>query len=311
MGERMRFIKAQTSLLAIFACVLWASAFVGIKIGLPYTTPLNFAGIRFVLSGLMILPFTGGLRMFFTNILKNWRIVVLISLLQSFLQYALFYLGINMVPASLAAIIIGAQPLFIAFIAHFMMPGDTLNQKKIIIYLIGFAGIILVSIGRHKFSISEEARLTGIVFLILVNIIAGFSNVFVARDGRNIPALALSSSTLLIGGALLFLVSIPLEGFTSLNQPAPYYFSLAWLSFLSATAISIWFVLLKRPGVKVSDLNFWKFLIPLLGAVMAWIILPGEKINVFAVLGMIIIAGSLILLNIYKRRHNAVIGRNT
>ncbi|MCB8999450.1 MAG: DMT family transporter [Bacteroidales bacterium] len=301
----MNIFRNSTSIPAIFTCLLWASAFVGIKIGLPYTTPLNFAGLRFFISGLLILPFAGSLSLYFSTLRKHWKIVAVISLLQSFLQYALFYLGINLVPASLAAIIIGAQPLFIAYVAHFLMPGDTLNWKKILIYMLGLTGIVLVSLGRHNFSISGDVKLIGILFLVMVNIIAGFANVFVAKDGTKIPALALSSSSMLFGGILLYLVSLPLEGFTSLYQPLPYYLSLFYLSVLSAVAISIWFILLKRPGVKVSDLNFWKFLIPIVGAVLSWIILPGEKINIFAFIGMITTAGSLVLLNIHKRRNAA------
>jgi len=265
---------------------------------------MNFAGVRFIISGLLILPFTGGIRVYFATIGKHWKIVVLISLLQTFLQYALFYHGIDLVPASLAAIIIGAQPLFIAFVTHFMMPADSLSWKKLLIYFFGISGVVLVSFGRHEFSITEEVKVTGIVLLVLVNIIAGFSNVFVSKDGKKIPALVLSSSSLLIGGTLLFLISIPLEGLTSFQQPLTYYLSLAWLSILSAIAISIWFVLLKRPGVKVSELNFWKFIIPLAGAVMAWLILPDEKINFYAVSGMIMIAASLVLLHINKRRNS-------
>jgi drug/metabolite transporter (DMT)-like permease len=290
-----------TSIPAIIACLLWASAFVGIKIGLPYTTPLNFAGVRFVFAGLIILPFTGGLKNYFVSVKSHWKIVVLIALLQTTFQYAVFYKGLQLVPASLAAIIIGAQPLFIAFVAHFLIPGDTLNFKKLLIYLLGLSGIVLVSLGRQKFIANGDVKLLGILLLIMVNFLAGFSNVFVARDGAKMPALILSSSSLILGGVLLFVVSVPIEGLTSIYQPAKYYFSLAWLSFLSASAISIWFTLLKRPDVKVSDLNFWKFLIPLAGAVLAWMVLPGEKINVYAFLGMLIIAASLILLNIYKR----------
>lgn len=263
---------------------------------------MNFAGARFFISGILIFPFTGGFKVFSREIRKHWKIVLLITLLQTFLQYSLFYNGISRVPASLAAIIIGAQPLFIAFVAHFLMPGDKMNGKKLLIYMLGLTGIVLVTLGRNNFSIKEDAKFIGIILLILVNIIAGFSNVFVARDGRKIPALVLSSSTMLFGGMLLYLVSLPFEGFTSFHQPAPYYLSLIYLSMLSAVAISIWFVLLKRTGVKVSDLNFWKFLVPLLGAILAWMILPGERINFYAVLGMAIIAGSLVLLNIYKRK---------
>jgi hypothetical protein len=61
-------------------------------------------------------------------------------------------------------------------------------------------------------------------------------------------------------------------------------------------------VLLKRPGVKVSDLNFWKFLIPVAGAILSWIIFSDEKPGLVPIIGMFITAVSLILLNIYNRR---------
>ncbi|MBE0653659.1 MAG: hypothetical protein IH594_07660, partial [Bacteroidales bacterium] len=99
-----------------------------------------------------------------------------------------------------------------------------------------------------------------------------------------------------------FLFSIPIEGFVFELKPAIYYGALAWLSFLSAAAISIWYGLLKRPGVKVSDLNFWKFLIPVTGAMLAWLVIPGEQPSLIAIAGMSVTALSLVLLNIHRRR---------
>ncbi len=298
----MRILFSNTTFLAIVACMLWSSAFVGIKLGIDYTTPLHFAGVRFFISGLMILPFTGGLKKHWLVFRKNARFIVKIAFLNTFLQYTLFYTGLNMVPAALAAIVIGAGPLFIAMMAHFMMPGDRMTRTKSAIFLLGFLGIILVSFGRNKFSETAEVALLGIVILLGVNIASGLGNVFVARDAGDIPPFILSSSSMIIGGAALFLFSIPLEGYDPGGKPPVYYGALAWLSFLSAAAFSIWFTLLKRPGVRVSNLNFWKFLIPVSGAILAWIILPGEHPTWIAVMGMLIIAFSLIGLNIYKRR---------
>ena len=303
---QLKSSNLNTAILAIIACLLWSTAFVGIKIGLPFTTPLQFAGIRFFISGLMILPFTGGLIFYWKSVKANLKIVFTISLLNTFLQYSMFYIGLNMVPAALAAIIIGASPLFVALVTHFMMPGDKMSLKKLFIFFIGFGGIILVSLGRNNFSEIATISILGVILLIGVNITSGFGNVFVAKDGEKLPPLVLSASTMLIGGACLYLVSIPIEGIHPSVKPFEYYAALIWLSLLSAIAISIWFILLKRPGVKVSDLNFWKFLIPLVGAILAWIILPDEKPGWIAITGMIIIAVSLILLNIYKRRTSSV-----
>jgi drug/metabolite transporter (DMT)-like permease len=302
----LRKIILSTSFLAIIACLLWASAFVGIKLGLPYSSPLQFAGIRFFISGLMILPFAGPYKKYIQVLRKHIKLVLIVGVMNNFIQYAAFYLGLSMVPAALGAIIIGAAPLFVAMAAHFYMPDDKMNLSKLMIFILGIGGIVLVSIGRNNFSTVAEASLIGILLLIFVNIVSGIGNVIVAKTkDDNIPPLVLSSSAMTLGGSLLFIISIPIEGYQGNPKPLEYYVSLLWLSFLSAAAVSIWFILLKRKSVKVSDLNFWKFLIPVAGAVLAWLILPDEKPSLVAILGMTVIALSLILLNIFKKRNSA------
>jgi len=300
----MKSYLFHTTFLAIVACLLWSSAFAGIKIGLPYITPLQFAGIRFFISGLLILPFTLKWKNYWYFVRNNFSVILTVALLNNLIHYALFYIGLSMVPAALAAIVIGSGPLFIALVAHFYMPDDKLTFKKLAIFLVGFGGIALVSLGRNDFSSVGNISITGVLLLLLVNLISGFGNVIVARDKQNIPPLVFSSSMMIIGGGGLFLISIPIEGWNFGPKPFEFYAALAWLSFLSAAAISIWFTLLKRPGVKVSNLNFWKFLIPVSGAILAWTLLPEEKPGLVAIIGMIIIASALVMLNIYRRRHS-------
>jgi drug/metabolite transporter (DMT)-like permease len=286
-----------TVFLAIIACLLWSSAFAVIKIGLQYTTPLQFAGLRFTLAGLMVLPLTGSLRTAVQYIRNNFRLIVLIAFLQTFVQYALFYSGLNMVPGALGAIIIGSGPLFVSLTAHFLMPNDRLTLPKLGVIFMGIIGIALVSLSNASDKGTGNLIFIGIILLFLTNINAGFTNVIIARDARHIPPLIISSSALIIGGAMLFLVSIPVEGLTFNHPPAPYYFSLVWLSFLSATALSIWFSLLQRKSVKVSDLNIWKFIIPVFGAILSWLVVPNESPDMVSVAGIAITAFALILFN--------------
>jgi len=286
-----------TVFLAIIACLLWASAFAVIKIGLKYTTPLQFAGIRFTLAGLIVFPLIGSYRKAFQYITNNFRLILLISFLQTFVQYTLFYSGLNMVPGALGAIIIGSGPLFIALTAHFFMPGDRLTLPKLGIIFMGIVGIGMVSLSKATGGTTSNLILIGILLLFLTNINAGFTNVVIARDANHIPPFILSSSSLIIGGIMLFLISIPIEGFTFSNKPTTYYLSLTWLSFLSAAAYSIWFLLLQRKGVKVSELNIWKFIIPVFGAILSWLLIPGESPDLISIAGISITAVALVLFN--------------
>lgn len=291
-----------TIFLAILACWLWSTAFVGVKIGLEFHTPFQFAGIRFFIAGVIIFIYFGHPRRYFAEIKANWKFVGAVSLVQVFIQYALFYTGLNMVPSALAAMIVGSSPLFIAIVAHFAFGNDRMTALKTGSILIGVAGIAIITLGRTKVEFKGELEFLGVGLLLVNNIVSGYSNVLVAKHSKHISAAVLSSVSLMVGGLMLFVVSIPLEGLDFGPFPAKYYYSLAWLSFLSAAAITIWFGLLKRPGVKVSNLNVWKFLIPVSGAALSWIILDDEKADMVSILGMGVIALSLLSLNYANRK---------
>lgn len=244
---------------------------------------------------------------YFRIVKRNLKMIFLFAFLQTFLQYTMFYTGINMIPGAVAAIVIGSQPLFIALVAHFLMPGDRLTVWKSLVILIGILGVVLVSFGKDPHSVTGKVALLGILLMLAINVLSGFTNVLVATEKGKIPPLVISSASMMIGGCALYLFSIPIEGIHIESKPLPYYVSLGWLSMLSAVAISVWITLLKRPGIIVSDLNLWKFLIPVFGAILSWMILPGEKPGPITLVGMLIIAMSLVIMSLVQRKNHAII----
>ncbi len=303
----MKNIFTQTYFLAIIACLLWSTAFVGIKIGLQYTTPLQFAGIRFFIAGFLILPLAKNLKSIVRSV-KQYPIQFLrVSFFQTIVLYSLFNTGISKVPGAIAAIIIGSQPLFAALISNFMLKNDKMNTKKLITISMGIIGIVLIAYNRAWNNENGIQQLWGIIILMLANISSGIGNVYVSKLKGMVPPAVLSSTQMSFGGLVIFILSFFIEGpFKGFDQPLPYFLSLGWLSFLSASAFTIWFFLLQRPNVKVSDLNIWKFIIPIFGAVLSWIIIPNEKPEVVPIIGMIIIGSSLIMYSIINKKSNKI-----
>lgn len=298
----MKNIFKSTTFLAIVATWLWSTAFVGVKIGLKYHTPLQFAGVRFLISGILICFLIGNFRSFFREIQVHWKFIIWVAIVQVFMQYALFYSGLDLVPGALGAMIIGSSPLFVAIVAHFAFHNDKMTPMKTFSILIGVAGIAIITMGRSGIEMKSEFEYIGIGLLLANNLISGYANVLVSKSSKSISPLTLSSTTLITGGLMLLIVSLPVEGLPAGSFPPEYFAALAWLSFLSAAAISIWFVLLKRKDVKVSLLNVWKFLIPVSGAALSWIILEDEKPDMLSVTGMAVIALSLLALNFSNQR---------
>jgi drug/metabolite transporter (DMT)-like permease len=275
--------------------LLWSTAYAGIKLGLQYDKPFHFAGVRFIISGLMILPFTEKPGVFIRMVRENWKVIAWVTVLQFLINYSLFYHGLNLVPGALGAIIYGSQPLVVAVVAAIFHNDDKLTKKKITTIVFGISGVLLISAGRQAFKFGTAIELLGVGMIIVANIATATSNVIISLKGKGINPFVLSSTSLFIGGVLLYVVSIPVEGYPQNQFPLRYWFILSWLSFMAAFAFSIWFKLLQRPGVKVSELNLWKFINPVVGAILSWLLVPNEKPEWLTITGMIIITGTLIV----------------
>ncbi|MDY0099189.1 MAG: DMT family transporter [Bacteroidales bacterium] len=302
--------RGNTVFWAIIACLLWSTAYAGIKLGLEYDTPLHFAGLRFMISGLMILPFTVKPAIYIRMLRDNRQIFLSVTLLQTLINYSLFYLGMDLVPGSLGAVIVGSQPLVTAVVASLLHEDDKLTLGKVVTIIFGISGVILISAGRQALRLGGVVELLGVALILGANVATATSNVLVSLRSKGMNPLVLSSSSLGVGGLIIFMVSLPVEGIHRGPQPLIYWLDLLWLSFMSAFAFSLWFKLLQRPGVKVSELNLWKFIIPVVGAILSWIIVPGESPEWLTVSGMVIISVSLLLFYISNRKGEAETSKN-
>jgi drug/metabolite transporter (DMT)-like permease len=287
--------KANTIFWAIIACLLWSTAYAGIKLGLQYDTPFHFAGVRFIISGLMILPFTVKPMVYLSMIRNNWKVVAWVTILQIVINYSLFYQGLNLVPGALGAVVYGAQPLIIALVAALLHKDDKLTRSKIITIIFGLSGVILISVGRQAFRLGAGLEIIGVLMLLTGNVATAGSNVIISLKSKDINPFVLSSSSLFLGGVILYLVSIPVEVGHEGTLTLKYWMILFWLSFMAASAFSIWYMLLQRPGVKVSELNLWKFINPVAGAALSWLFIPGENPELLTISGIVIITFSLII----------------
>lgn len=283
-----------TTALTILACMLWSTAFVAIKYGLRFAGPITFAGARFTLAGLLIVPFCGHPKTWLRTIAGNLKAVLVLSVFQTSLHYGLFYAGMTLVPGALAAIVIGSAPLITAVTAHYLMPRERLNTVKVTSLIVGIIGVAVISLSRQPWHAAGIRELGGIALLLVSCFSASLGYIIVARDRLRIPPLALNASQIFLGGITLLLLSLPLEGIPSTRPPAAFFLALGWLACVSAVAISIWYYLLKIKKVKVSDLNVWLFIIPINGAIMSWLLIPGESPTILTVTGMICIALSII-----------------
>ncbi len=290
--------SAAYCVLAIVATTLWGSAFAGAKIGFEYMPPMMLSGFRFMLAGVLLLPLALLSRVDWRAEMKHLRFMLLFGLVQTFLQYGLFYMGLNLVPSAIASVIIGAGPLFVALMAHFTMRGDRLSARTVIAVVLGVAGVAVTSLSGADLAQGGTLIYEGIALLLASNLVGSYTNIMVAKKGGAISSVVLTMVANFAGGALLLFVSLFVEPLDALHAALPmeFYLALVWLAIIPAAGFSIWYYLLSLPGVKVSELNIWKFLIPIVGVLLSWWLLPGESPTAGTVAGIIIISSSVVVL---------------
>jgi drug/metabolite transporter (DMT)-like permease len=283
----------RNNVLAIIACVLWSSSFVTVKHALEHQSPLTLAGQRFVLAALIQLPLCGSLLAPLRMIRREFTTVVLVSLFHTIYLYGTFFIGMQWVRGAEGAIMIGAGPLASALMAHFMMHDDKMNPRTLISIILGMTGIAFISLASKPWNPVGLKEFFGLMLLLSGAFVSAIGNVVVAKRKGGLHPVALNSAQMMIGGLVLQLIAFPFEGMPDFALPPVFYGQLLWLATISAVAFALWFHLLSK--VKVSKLNIWKFIIPLSGAALSWIILPDEHPTLPSLIGMgFIITGIVI-----------------
>jgi drug/metabolite transporter (DMT)-like permease len=118
------------------------------------------------------------------------------------------------------------------------------------------------------------------------------------RKEQQISPHLLTAVAHFVGGILLLISSFIFEKPQSYNFPTEFWGALLWLAVISSAGFSIWYGLLNRPEVKVSELNMWKFLIPVFGTALSWLLVKNESPDYPTILGIVVITAALLLMQL-------------
>jgi len=192
-----------------------------------------------------------------------------------------------------AAILLGTYPLMVSLIAHFATPDDPMTAGKWLAIGLGMTGVGIIALATKPWKPGGLEQLGGMA-LVLASICSSASaNVVVSRRGGVMNPTLLTSAQIGFGGIVLFVAALIVEGVPSEVPPAEFFTVLIYLSFVSAAGFSIWYALLRK--AKVSRLNMWKFVIPVFGACLSWLLLPDESPNISSLVGMCCVAAAVLI----------------
>ncbi len=280
----------RATLVAFFVLVVvWGSSFAAIKVGLDYTPPVLFAGLRTLLGGLVITlaavlwvgrpEFGGGLPAVSVSALFN---VCLFIGLQTF---AVLYL-----PSGSAAVLIYLQPILVGFMA-WMLLGEGLSATKLLGLGLGFSGVVAVSAG----SLSGDLSPLGVVLGVLAALSWAIGTVHFKRFGSRGSTLWFVAGTFLLGGVSLTVLGLLIEPLSGIQWTGAFVASLLYTSVAGSGLAWVLWLDLVAAG-EASRVAAYIFFVPLVSVVVGALFLD-ETLSYTLILGAFLVVAGIYLVN--------------
>ena len=259
---------------ALLCCLLWGSSYPAIKSGyalfsiaqadLP--SKLLFAGWRFVLAGAFVLIVAAIMGKPVMRTIKDHpRQLLLLGSTQTALQYVFFYLGLAYTTGVKGSIMNATATFFSVLIAHWFYANDRLSPAKALGCVIGFVGVLTVTIGGNG-ELGSGFSWLGEGSVVLAALILAASSIYGKQLSQRMDAMAMTGWQLGLGGALLVLVGLATGGYMGMPSLQALVL-LVYLALLSSAAFTLWSLLLKHN--RVSQVTIYNFTVPVFGSVLS------------------------------------------
>lgn len=283
---------------ALTAAIAWGWAYPLIKLGfgefaITQTmtgSKMLFAGIRFAISGLIILAIAGAARRSFKVCsASGWGYILLFSLMNTSLHYAFFYIGLSHSEGARAAILNSLSVFSLVLLACVFFKSDRLTANKIIGCIVGFAGVLALNLGGGE---SGGFTFMGDGMIILNTLCSAIASLMTRGLGRRVDVFVGTGYSLAIGGVVLLFAGL----FAGGTIPAVTFAGLVILGLLiciSTLGFALYNKLLScNPVGKVAIFNS---LIPAVGALTSCLCLSEPFYWKYVVAALLATAGIYII----------------
>lgn len=293
---------------ALLVTFLWSTSWVLIKIGLAdeQLSPLGFAGARYMLAALLLLPFALP-RLSAAGSWRSRRSPLLRALILGVLLYAVTqgaqFAALAVLPAVTLGLVLTATPAVVA------MAGWRDGTDRVSGLQAAGIGLLLAGAGLYFWPISEGLPIGTGLLIAGVALLANAASAILARSLARDSlaplggAIGLTAIGMLVGGGLLLVVGIVTEG---VPRPSPTgWLIVAWLAAVNtAFAFTLWNHTLERlTAVESSVLNN-TMLIQI--AALAWIFL-GESLDLRQLSGLAVALAGVLVVQLRRRRAAQVV----
>jgi drug/metabolite transporter (DMT)-like permease len=263
-------------------CVVWSSTWLAIKFGLRDLPPISYAAIRFVIAILALLSVSIGRVSLLPLRRSDFAILAFTGVLMFTVNYGLLFWGELHVSSGLAAVLQATIPISGMIFAHWMLPDEPMQLRKLMGALLALSGVAVIC--AHLFDFNGMLAFWGGLGIVIGAAGAAFSNVLLkARAIRLAPAM-LAAWQMIFGVVPMLIIGAVFEG-----NPFRFHWtamSIFCLFYLAIVGSALTFLLLYwlMPRMSVTNLQTISLVTPPGAVALGWLF-GGERFSLWSLLG--------------------------
>ena len=275
---------------ALLVTLLWSLSWVLIKIGLVDIPPLTFAGLRYVLAFLCLLPIAWR-RGEIVNLRRispaGWGMLVVLGLVYYTATQGGQFFTLVYLPAANFSMLLNFTVVIVAVLGIFFL-GERVTGGQWAGLAVFLGGVLLFFYQQILPAGQRDELVVGYVaagVTVIANALAALLG-RAANRGRTLSPLAVTTVSMGVGSIVLLLIGLLVEPFPHLT--INNWLLILWLAVVhTAFTFTLWNVTLRTLSASESAIINNTMLIQI--ALLAWIFL-GESLSWQQVIGMLLAA---------------------
>jgi drug/metabolite transporter (DMT)-like permease len=269
--------------------LIWSSAFVAVRAGLPDVTPFYFLAIRFTLAALILIAVVSAGGLPWRGLAGHWIPLAIAGALLNALYLGAAYLAMTRIGGASMALIGSLHPLLVAALSAPML-GQTFRASQWLGFALGTLGVAAMAIT----GLQDQAAAPGILWGLVAVACFVAGTLYYSRSGKALGLMQANMVQLTSAAIIAWLMVLAFEDV----QASWTWTAIATLLHLtivvSLGAMGLLLFMLKTGTAGRVAANF--YLVPGVTAVMAWALL-GEALTAMILAGMAVASIGVWLVN--------------
>jgi len=294
----MAGLRGKALIAYLLVCTVWGSTYLAIRIGVGHLPPFLFAGVRFLVAGLLLggLATLAGVR--FPTRARDWGTLAITGVFLLMGGNAVVVWSEQYVASGMASVFVAAMPLWMAFFDALVPGGQTLLTWRLGAGLaLGFLGsALLAGVTTHELL---AADLRGPITLTLASASWAMGTVYWKRHPTQVSPYAAAAVQMTIAGGLLTALGLALGEGPAWHLEGAGLGALAYLVvFGSIVGYTAYGYALEHASATI--VGTYAYVNPVVAVVLGWLVLH-EPVTARMLLAMGLILGAVLWIQLASR----------